>query len=171
MQQGLFEFSVYTIAHPDKLAAAASRSRATKFSEAKAWKTGYDLWNKAKAAGAAMPVVFADATDCSRPLYWEARDEECKYDVRGMSGHRTFSSRYRTARCRQRVFPEFRTLQTYIRVMRDREQPFRGGKGGQFFPGIPNGCNAGTPGESCWTFVFSNSAFSLPASASRPAWR
>jgi hypothetical protein len=46
-QQALFEFSIYTIAHPDKLAKAASRRVAAKFSEAKVWKTGYDLWIKA----------------------------------------------------------------------------------------------------------------------------
>ena len=40
-----------------------------------------------------------------------------------MSGHRTFSSRYRTAGCRQRVFRDFRTRQAYIKVMRGRVQP------------------------------------------------
>jgi hypothetical protein len=70
MQQVLFEFSVYTIVHRDKLAKAASTSGATKFSEAKVWRNGYDLWSKAKGAGAVMPVVFADAMDCSRLLYW-----------------------------------------------------------------------------------------------------
>jgi hypothetical protein len=70
MQWELFEFSVYTIAHPGKLAKAASRSGATNFSEAKPWTTGYHLLAKAKAADEVLPVVFADATDCSRLLYW-----------------------------------------------------------------------------------------------------
>jgi hypothetical protein len=90
MQQVLFEFSIYTIAHRDKLAKAASRSGATKFSEARAWKTGYDLWGKAKAAGAVMPVVFADAADCSRLLYWGVltniviEDNTTQYSVKQM---------------------------------------------------------------------------------------
>jgi hypothetical protein len=70
MQEVLFEFAIYTIAHRDKLDKAAQRTQPTKFSEARAWKTGYALLSKAKAEGAVMPVVFADATDCSRLLYW-----------------------------------------------------------------------------------------------------
>jgi hypothetical protein len=88
MQQVLFGFSIYTIAHPDKLAKAASRKGATKFSEAKPWMTRYDLWSKASAAGEAMTVVFADATDCSRLLYWgiltgiEIEDKTTRYSVK-----------------------------------------------------------------------------------------
>jgi len=68
--RALFEFSICTIAHPSKLDKAASRSRATTFLEARAWTTGYRLWSKAKAARVAMPILLADATDCSRLLYW-----------------------------------------------------------------------------------------------------
>lgn len=70
MQQVIFPYCIYTIAHRDKLAKAASKMGVAKFSEAKAWRTGYDLWNQAQAAGAVMVVVFADATDCSRLLFW-----------------------------------------------------------------------------------------------------
>ena len=66
----MFEFSIYTIAHGAKLAKAARKSRATKFSEAKIWKTGDRLQTKAKSAGAVMPVVFGDATNCRYLLWW-----------------------------------------------------------------------------------------------------
>ena len=38
--------------------------------ERKAWTTGYRLWNEAIGAGSVMPVIFADATNCSRLLSW-----------------------------------------------------------------------------------------------------
>jgi hypothetical protein len=88
MQQTLFEFSIYTIAHPDKLAKAAARKVATGFSERKVWKTGYDMLNKAKAANAVIPIILGDATDCSRLLYWgiltkiEIDDETTRYSVK-----------------------------------------------------------------------------------------
>ena len=90
IEQELFEFSIYTIVLGDKLAKAASRSGTTRFTEARAWKTGYDLWSKSKAAGAVMPVVFADATDCSRLLYWGIltgiviEDKTTRYSVKQM---------------------------------------------------------------------------------------
>ena len=70
MPRERFKFSIYTIAHPDKLAKAARSSRAIVFSEAKVWKTGCALWSKADAQGKTMPVVFGDATNCERLLYW-----------------------------------------------------------------------------------------------------
>lgn len=86
----LFEFSIYTIAHPDKLAKAASRKHVVSFHEERAWKTGYLLWIKAKAAGSEMSVVFGDATDCSRLLYWGIltgviiEDKTTRYSVKQM---------------------------------------------------------------------------------------
>ena len=91
MQQVLFEFSIYTIAHRDKLAKAASRRGATTFSEGKRWKTGYEQWSKAKASGVLMPVVFADASDCSRLIYWGIlsdiviEDTTTQYSVKQMA--------------------------------------------------------------------------------------
>jgi hypothetical protein len=66
----LFKFTIYTIAHDEKLAKAATADGATHFSELKAWKSGYRLWRAAKTTSATMPIVFADATDCSRLRYW-----------------------------------------------------------------------------------------------------
>jgi hypothetical protein len=86
----LFEFSIYTIVHPDKLAKAASRKRSVSFLEEKAWKTGYLLWIKSKAAGTEMSVVFGDATDCSRLLFWgiltgvAIEDKTTRYSVKQM---------------------------------------------------------------------------------------
>jgi hypothetical protein len=64
------EFSIYTIAHPSALADAVVMSQSTLFEEKKAWTTGCVLWNEAEAAGTAMPILFGDATDCSRLVYW-----------------------------------------------------------------------------------------------------
>ena len=70
MPRERFKFSIYTIAHPDKLAKAARSSRAILFSEAKVWRTGCALWSKADVEGKTMLVVFGDATNCERLLYW-----------------------------------------------------------------------------------------------------
>jgi hypothetical protein len=86
----LFEFSVYTIVHKNKLDEAVRSGGNITVREEKAWTTGYDLLSKAKAAGAEMPVVFADATDCSRLLYWGIltevviEDQTTKYSVKQM---------------------------------------------------------------------------------------
>lgn len=88
--RALFEFSIYTIAHPSKLSKAARSQRATEFPEARAWASGYRLWRKAKAADMAMPILLADATDCSRLLYWGILtkvmigDNSTRYSVRGL---------------------------------------------------------------------------------------
>src|ERR1035438_5855614 len=70
MRQTLNKFTIYTIVRKNRLAKALGRKKDTEFSEAHPWTTGYDLWSKADAAGEAMPVVFADAADCSLLLYW-----------------------------------------------------------------------------------------------------
>lgn len=62
--------SIYTIVHPDKLAAAATKAEASSFRERKPWITGRRLWREAEASGAAIHVLFGDATDCSRLVYW-----------------------------------------------------------------------------------------------------
>jgi len=41
MSRVLSEFSIYTIAHEDKLAAAAKSTEPSKFSEARCWVTGH----------------------------------------------------------------------------------------------------------------------------------
>jgi hypothetical protein len=66
----LFDFCIYTIAHPDKVAKAHHRCGSTKFSEKKVWRTGAQLLTEAKTRGAVMPVVFGDATYCKTLLSW-----------------------------------------------------------------------------------------------------
>ena len=70
MSPQLSEFSIYTIAHRDKLAAAATRNGMSSFTENSRWTTGERLWKAARAAGVDMPVVLGDAADCSSLLYW-----------------------------------------------------------------------------------------------------
>jgi len=88
MKQALSELSIYSIAHPDKLAKAKSTSVATRFSEKKVWRTGHALWKKTRTEGTVMPVLWGDATDCSRLVYWgiltkiELDDETTRYWVR-----------------------------------------------------------------------------------------
>jgi hypothetical protein len=62
--------SIYTIVHPGRLATAATKVEASGFQEGRPWITGRRLWREAKAGGAAMPVLFGDATDCKRLIYW-----------------------------------------------------------------------------------------------------
>lgn len=69
MSPALSEFCVYTILHSDKLKAASGR-RTANSREGKPWITGDILWDKAEDAGELMPIVFADAVDCRRLLYW-----------------------------------------------------------------------------------------------------
>jgi hypothetical protein len=66
----LSHFCVYTIAHVDKLEMAVGKTKSKPFHEGHAWTTGRRLWLQAQAAGTPMPVVLADATDCSRLIYW-----------------------------------------------------------------------------------------------------
>jgi hypothetical protein len=70
MGRPISEFCVYTIAHRAVLNGVASTGRAHTFPERKPWVTGHTLWQRAGTAGLAMPVLFADATDCSRLLFW-----------------------------------------------------------------------------------------------------
>jgi len=68
--KGMSEHCIYTIASGARLAAEARKRRPASFTEKKMWATGYRLWQEAEAAGRAMPVLLADAADCSRILYW-----------------------------------------------------------------------------------------------------
>lgn len=70
MAQELSDTCIYTIVSAKTLATASARGGATTFTGKKTWVTGYDLWQKAVAANLGMPIVFADAADCSRLLYW-----------------------------------------------------------------------------------------------------
>lgn len=66
----LSETCIYTIAHGTKLASAAERNKPTTFLETKPWVTGLRLWRQATDNDLRMPIVFADAADCSELIYW-----------------------------------------------------------------------------------------------------
>ncbi len=70
MGQRLSAECVYTIVHPEILAAAAHEGQPKTFIERKAWTTGLHLFRKAQAEGLGMPVLLGDAADCNRLLYW-----------------------------------------------------------------------------------------------------
>lgn len=64
------EYCVYTIVKGQNLAKKARSRHKPMFREEKRWVTAGKLWESAREAGAAMPVLFGDASDCSRLLFW-----------------------------------------------------------------------------------------------------
>lgn len=70
MAQTFSDHCIYTIVSAKTLVKAATRGGAAAFTEKKPWVTGHNLWQKAVAENLRMPVMFADAEDCSRLLYW-----------------------------------------------------------------------------------------------------
>ena len=69
-QSNLTAYCVYTIVDGKTLARAAKAGHSGQFEERKPWATASKLWQKALSSGSSMPVLFGDATDCSRLLYW-----------------------------------------------------------------------------------------------------
>jgi uncharacterized protein YeaO (DUF488 family) len=63
------QFCVYTIVHPDDLKTAFEEDVPYTYSENKRWSTALKLMEDAQSAGQIMPIIFGDATDCSRLLY------------------------------------------------------------------------------------------------------
>jgi len=66
----LSDHCIYTIVSGKVLAQCFKGQRSATFKEQKPWVTGYELWQKATADKRHLPVLFADAADCSRLLYW-----------------------------------------------------------------------------------------------------
>jgi hypothetical protein len=64
------EFCVYTIVSRDKLDPVALEQSRLVSSEARVWKTASVMLMEATAAGQSVPLLLADAKDCSRLLYW-----------------------------------------------------------------------------------------------------
>ncbi len=60
--------SVYTISHPARLAHASQTGEQVR--EGKRWVEAEKLFKQAKADGVEMPILFADASDCSRLIAW-----------------------------------------------------------------------------------------------------
>lgn len=67
MPDGLLDSCIYTIATEDRLLQASS-DPSKWLEERKRWVRGSELFEQA--AGRAMPIVFADATNTSRLIYW-----------------------------------------------------------------------------------------------------
>jgi hypothetical protein len=62
---------VYTIVHPDKLRRIWEEEDGIGvLTEGKRWTGAVALWYNAQSSGEVLPVVFADATDCSKLIYW-----------------------------------------------------------------------------------------------------
>jgi hypothetical protein len=61
---------IYTILHPDRLAEAAALRGPTTFVVGQRMVTAEALFNEATTAGQAVAVLFGDATECSRLVYW-----------------------------------------------------------------------------------------------------
>ena len=70
MTESMSSCCVYTIRGGKELACVARRRRVPPFIEGKRWVTASKLWHEARKGGEGMPVLFGDATDCSRLLYW-----------------------------------------------------------------------------------------------------
>ena len=66
---GVAPTCVYTIAHVDKLRAIAAGSGRGSLTEGRAWESAAKQLDQARANGRRLPIVFADAADCSRLLY------------------------------------------------------------------------------------------------------
>lgn len=67
---GLADECIYTIVHRQRLADAIRDGGAVTFHEAKRWVSGKRLLAGARREGLALPIVFADAAECSRLLFW-----------------------------------------------------------------------------------------------------
>ena len=66
----LTEYCVYTIASRDKLDPVALEQAPFVNQEARVWATASGLLERTRASGQGMPILFADALDCTRLLYW-----------------------------------------------------------------------------------------------------
>jgi hypothetical protein len=69
-QSNITEYCVYTIVDGKRLARIGKDGHSGRFEERKSWVTASKLWQKARLANRAMPVLFGDAAHCSRLLYW-----------------------------------------------------------------------------------------------------
>ena len=70
LPQSFSEFCVYTIADGKRLDCDSKVGGAVKFQEGRRWTTADRLWQKASDESKRMPILFGDATECSRLRYW-----------------------------------------------------------------------------------------------------
>jgi hypothetical protein len=78
---------VYTILHPDRLSEAAKLRGPSTFVVRQRMVTALDMFQSAKAVGEDVPVLFGDATNTRRLVYWarltgiNVGDEDTHYSV------------------------------------------------------------------------------------------
>jgi uncharacterized protein YeaO (DUF488 family) len=71
----LAEDCVYTIVHPDKLEYIGNeQDGADWLTEQRRWATAVGLWHAAQQNSERLPIVFGDATNCSRLTHWAQLD-------------------------------------------------------------------------------------------------
>lgn len=81
------EFCVYTIVSRDKLDRIALEKAPLVSSEARPWKAADKLLKNARASGQQLPLLLANAKDCSQLLYWgilqalKINDKRTEYTV------------------------------------------------------------------------------------------
>ena len=61
---------IYTIVHIDLLSSIEAGSGSGVLTESKPWTSGRRLLDQSRHRNLDLPIVFADATDCSRLLFW-----------------------------------------------------------------------------------------------------
>jgi uncharacterized protein YeaO (DUF488 family) len=76
-----FDQCVYTIRHPDDLAAHSKMNGSRECTEKRRWVNAAALARLAKNAGKRLPLLFADATNCSRLIYWATLEDVRVTDV------------------------------------------------------------------------------------------
>ncbi len=70
MPTDLADECVYTIVHVDRLEDAMRAGVPTTFREGRQWVGAAKLWQEARRDGLLLPLLFADAADCSLLLFW-----------------------------------------------------------------------------------------------------
>lgn len=71
----LSHYCIYTILHPETLNHFQNNGGYGEYEEKKCWTSGLELFHQVKSKGERLPLVFGDATDCSRLIYWAQLDD------------------------------------------------------------------------------------------------
>ena len=71
----IFKFCIYTIKHGACLTCAEIEGSSVKYEEKTRWVTGSKLLQQAQQRNEKMPVLLADAVDCTILLYWGFLEE------------------------------------------------------------------------------------------------
>jgi hypothetical protein len=74
---GITKYCVYTIVDGERLVRLAKEIGKHSFIQSKPWVTARNLWQKTSLAKESMPILFGDATNCSRLLFWGLLTNVC----------------------------------------------------------------------------------------------